>query len=77
MSDEPTGPKRPHPIRLAIFMLIGAGFGLGLSPVRSGHGWPGEEVAERARVRTVLYMVCGCAIGGGALEFLVRIGQRD
>jgi hypothetical protein len=74
MSDEPPRTRRPHPIRLAIFMLIGAGFGLALGPVEGGRG---QDFDYKAHNRAMLIAVCGGSIVGGALEYLVRICQRD
>jgi H+/Cl- antiporter ClcA len=64
--------KRPHPLRLAAFMLVGAGFGSLFSPAIQGNGMQ----LERQLIGEMLWIVCG-AVAGGALELLVRVGQRD
>jgi hypothetical protein len=64
--------KRPHPFRLAAFMLAGAGFGTLFSPAIQGHAFH----LERQLIEQMLWIVCG-AIAGGALELFVRVAQRD
>jgi len=68
MSNEPK--KRSHPIRIAVFMLIGAGFGTLFAPQRINgfNGWGAAAVS---------FGVVAGALGGLALEFLVRATQRD
>ena len=72
--DEPAPTKKPHPIRLTVFMLIGAGFGSCFMGVDAGHGYEVRTVWER-----VMPLICvvGGALGGIATELLMRWGQRD
>jgi|HubBroStandDraft_2_1064218.scaffolds.fasta_scaffold2152498_1 hypothetical protein len=66
MSDEPKL-RRGHPIRLAMFMLIGAAIGALLSTPIQGHG---QHVAN-ALMREMAYIVCGSLTGAGS-ELFVR-----
>ncbi len=66
MSDEPK--KRPHPIRMALFMIVGAAFVALYAPVRL-RAFTGPAVE--------LFCVVGGALGGAGLEFLVRADRRD
>jgi hypothetical protein len=72
MSEELPHTKRPHPIRLVIFMLIGAGFGALFTPVPGGRGMESEG-PDTTRMLCVL----GASLAGGAVELLVRVVQRD
>ena len=72
--DEPAPSKRPHPIRLTLIMVIGAGFGACFMGVRAGHGYELPTVWERVMP---FLSVVGGALGGIATELLVRWGQRD
>jgi hypothetical protein len=68
MSDEPKKRRRGHPIRLAVFVLIGAGLCAMFSPSIQGHG---QQMAS-ALTRQMAYIVCG-ALVGAASELFVRI----
>jgi hypothetical protein len=72
--DEPAFIKRPHPIRLTIFIFVCACCGLCLTGVSGGRGQDVPTVWDR--VMPLIYGVCG-ALGGIATELLVRWGQRD
>jgi hypothetical protein len=72
MSEEPARTKKPHPIRLAVFMLIGAGFGALLGPTVQGR----IQDAGRDELRYLAWVVCA-ALVGGVIELFARVGQRD
>jgi hypothetical protein len=71
-SDDPAPKKKPHRIRLTVFMLMGAGFGLLFGSIGGGRGDPTvwEDVMP-------LVYAMGGALNGIATELLVRWGQRD
>jgi hypothetical protein len=73
MSEAPKQ-RRGHPIRLAMFMLIGVGFGALCCPARQGHGQHVDMVSAR------LYEMA-CFVGGSLVgvvtELFVRAKQRD
>jgi hypothetical protein len=71
MSDEPAPNRRPHPIRLTVLMLICAGIALLFSPVAGGRDPSGWQSS------IPLISAIGGSLGGIALEFFVRWGQRD
>jgi hypothetical protein len=73
-SDEPAPTKKPHPIRLTLFMLIGAGFASCSTGISGGRGQDDPTVWER--VMPLIYAMCG-ALGGMTTELFVRWGQRD
>src|SRR5580704_17823463 len=73
-SGEPAPTKKPHPIRLTLFMLIGAGFGSCFTGISGGRGQDDPTVWERVMP---LISVVGGALCGIATELLVRWGQRD
>jgi uncharacterized membrane protein YfcA len=72
--DEPAPTKKPHPIRLTVFMLVGVCFGSCFMGVGGGHGYEVPTVLER-----IMPLICvvGGALGGIATELLMRWGQRD
>jgi hypothetical protein len=70
MSDEPKQ-RHGHPIRLAVFMLIGAGIGALFSMPIQGHG---QQMASML-MREMAFVVCG-ALVGAASELFVRC-KRD
>jgi hypothetical protein len=72
--DQPAATKKPHPIRLTVIMLIGAGFGSCFMGAGAGRGY--EEPTVWERVVALIYVVGG-ALCGIATELLVRWGQRD
>jgi hypothetical protein len=74
LRSEPAPTKKPHPIRLTVIMLIGAGFGACFIGGGAGHGYEVPIVWDRV---TPLISVVGGALGGIATELLVRWGQRD
>ena len=66
--------RRPHPIRLAVFMLIGAAFGALFSPAIAGNG-----ANPKMAVLHIWFMVyiVSAALAGGVVEIVVRVWQRD
>lgn len=70
MSESPSKPKRPHPIRLTVFALVGTGFGLLFPPAIA------NDFNGRQQLTVLIYAVVG-ALAGAVTELLVRIVQRD
>jgi hypothetical protein len=74
LCNEPVPTKKPHPIRLTLLMLLGAGLAWSIGGVDGGRGQDVPNYWQRA---TPLICVTSGAIGGIATELIVRWGQRD
>jgi len=76
MSNEPVkSPKAPHPVAIAAFMLGGAVFGEMFDPVITGVTHNSVE-RHRAAIDNQLICTVGGALGGLALERLIRRHRR-
>jgi hypothetical protein len=80
MNEAPvTSLKKPHPIRTAVFMLIGVFFGMIFGPMITGlfRGPVTTNDAGRADAEDALICAVAGSLAGIAVERFIRAAQHD